>query len=114
MTATMQLTLIRRYNLGSLFQNISITVDGVSLIPLSELHPASLFNLCSAVPGSVGAKKKRFTPSGPEFGQELLQCFLSAQVRIVSSDVVTLVPQQRTLLCVELVLTVGAKFVHLG
>lgn len=45
MMATMQLTLIRRYNFGSIFQNICITVDDVFLILLSEHYPKSVLNL---------------------------------------------------------------------
>lgn len=41
------------------------------------------------VPGSVGAEEKQFATGWPEFSQELLQCFLFAQVSVMSCSSIT-------------------------
>lgn len=84
MMATMQLTLIIRYSLLSIFQSFCIIMEYPVLIALA------LFGYCLAsalklwhvaVAGSVGAEEKQPASGWPEFSQELLQCFLFAQVR---------------------------------
>lgn len=85
--ATMQLTLIRRYSLLSIFQNVCIIMEYPVLISLAVFGhclASALKHRHVPVPGSVGAEEKQFASGRPEFSQELLQCFLFAQVRIMS------------------------------
>lgn len=84
MMATMQLTLIRRYSLLSIFQNVCIIVEYPALISLALFGhrlASALKHRHVLVPGSVGAEEKQFASGRPEFSPELLQCFLFTQVR---------------------------------
>lgn len=83
--ATMQLTLIRRYSLLSIFQNLYIIMEYPVLIPLilfGQCLASTLKHWHSPVPGTVGVEEEQFASGWPEFSQELLQCVLIAQVRI--------------------------------
>ena len=84
MMATMQLTLIIRYSLVSIFQSVAMEyLVSISLALFGDCWTSALKHWHVAVAGSVGAEEKQSASSRPEFSQELLQCFLVAQVRFM-------------------------------
>lgn len=92
MMATMQLTLIIRYSLLSIFQSFCIIMEYPVLILLAlfgHCLGSALKHWHVAVAGSVGAEEKQPASGWPEFSQELLQCFLFAQVRFMPSSSMT-------------------------
>lgn len=91
MMATMQLTLIIRYSLFSIFQSMTMEyLVHISLAVFGHCWTSALKHWHVAVAGSVGAEEKQSASSRPEFSQELLQCFLFAQVRFMPYSCFTL------------------------
>lgn len=90
--ATMQLTLISRYGLLSVFQRFCIIMEYPVVISLALFRrclASALKHSHVAVAGPVGAEEKQSASGRPEFSQELLQCVLFAQVRFMPRSSIT-------------------------
>lgn len=70
----------------SIFQSFCIIMEYPVLIWLALF---ALKHWHVAVAGSVGAEEKQSASGRPEFSQELLQCFLFAQVRFIPCSSIT-------------------------